>query len=319
MNEHLPIALTFDAENDYFDTSIRFAQEGSAPPLSWRGIEEVIPAIRTALREVRDDLGRPGRATWFIRVDGQLEGLCSDAAHLLTRYRDQWLRYWDEGDEIAFHPHLYTWDGARWGQATAPEELEQETTKALAAMRRCGFDPVSSRIGEAFCSNVVLSALEANGIRCDSTAMPGRERKDGDRLIDWRNTPQLPYRPARSDYRVPGPDARALLEVPMSMIETRAEYDTQPLRRYIDLSFHNRAIRAGLADYLATAELVVCVTHPSALVAGLAAQRHGLLSFDFDEFRRNLECLITECRRLQRPFRFITMGECWNLFTERVV
>jgi hypothetical protein len=98
------------------------------------------------------------------------------------------------------------------------------------------------------------------------------------------------------------------------MIETKAEYDRAPLLRYADLSFHHHVVHDGLRRFLATSSLLVTVTHPSTVLPGIAPQRHGLVSFEIGSFRRNLEFIFTECDRLGRGHRFITIGECVNHF-----
>jgi hypothetical protein len=100
----------------------------------------------------------------------------------------------------------------------------------------------------------------------------------------------------------------------MSMIETKTDYDRAPLQRYADLSFHHEVMRAGLRAFLATAPLLVTVTHPSTVLPGIALQRHGLLSFDIGNFGRNLDFILADCERLGREHRFITIGECAHRF-----
>jgi hypothetical protein len=130
---------------------------------------------------------------------------------------------------------------------------------------------------------------------------------DAERSLDWGVTPAGAYHPSVADYRVPGKPARRLLEVPMSMIQTRADYDRAPLMRYLDLSFHPRVLRDGLAALVGTAQALVTVTHPSTILPGHA--EHGLLSFSVEAFAKNLCLLLQECLHQGRSFRFITLRE----------
>ncbi|MGB8166688.1 MAG: hypothetical protein WCF18_04305 [Chthoniobacteraceae bacterium] len=308
----LPIALTFDAEADVFDRS--FGGEPSKQTPSWRGIEEGIPRIDEVLAGYHDSTGARACATWYVRGDRHIGALFGSSSHLLEKYRDLWQQRASSGDEIGFHPHLYRLTGGEWRQETDSTALREQLTEVLAAMRAAGFAPRSSRIGEAFGSNEVMAALDELGLQCDSTAMPGRVRRDAERQLDWAPTPQSPYHPSIADYRQPGTPELRLLQVPMSMIETKAEYDRAPLLRYADLSFHHEVMRAGLTAFLTTAPLLVTVTHPSTVLPGIAPQRHGLLSFDIGNFRRNLDFILAECERLARGYRFITIGECAHRF-----
>jgi hypothetical protein len=305
-SDPLHLVLTFDAEADVFDGSI-----GAAAAPGWRGIDEGIPQILEMLAGYSDGNGAALRSTWFVRTDREIAGWHGDAAFLLRRYAAFWRSRLAAGDEIGFHPHF-----SRQAQAEASGAMiRREIADALKAARGAGYDPVSSRLGEAFGSNAALATLEDFGFETDSTAMPGRVRRDADRCLDWSGTPARPYHPAVADYRVPGVPERALLEVPMSMVPVQADYDAAPFHRYVDLSFHHAALRPGLSALLATTPLLVTVTHPSTILPGIAAARHGLLSFDAGEFRRNLDLIFTECARLGREVRSITLNECPRLFT----
>ena len=308
----LLIALTFDAEADVFDRSI-CGEPGAQTP-SWRGIEEGIPLLDEVLAGYSDSTGGRTCATWYVRGDRHLGALFGSPSHLLEKYRDLWQQRNVCGDEIGFHPHLYRVSDGEWRQETDATALREQLAEALDAMRGAGFQPRSSRIGEAFGSNEVMAALDQFRIQCDSTAMPGRVRLDAERQLDWGITPQQPYHPSIADYRQPGTPELRLLQVPMSMIETKTDYDRAPLLRYADLSFHHEVIRDGLRAFLATAPLLVTVTHPSTVLPGIAPLRHGLLSFDIGNFQRNLDFILTECERLGRGHRFITIGECAHRF-----
>jgi hypothetical protein len=307
--EPLHLVLTFDAEADIFDGSI-----GAAVAPGWRGIEEGIPQILEMLAAYTDGTGAALRPTWFVRTDGEIADWHGDAAFLLRRYDVFWRRRQAGGDEIGFHPHF-----SRQAQAEASgAAIHREIADALKAVRDAGYNPVSSRLGEAFGSNAAFAALESFGFESDSTAMPGRVRRDADRSLDWSGTPDRPYHPAVADYRVAGVPERTLLEVPMSMVPVQADYDVAPFPRYVDLSFRHASLRPGLSNLLAAAPLLVTVTHPSTILSGIAPGRHGLLSFEAGEFHRNLDFIFTECARLGREVRSVTLGECSRLFTTAI-
>ena len=299
----LQIALTFDAEMDAFDSSVACKEE-----FEWRGIELGIPLIESILSSVRDSHGNSARATWFVRCDDQIGHITGDAAYLLNRYRDLWIRRQQIGDQIGFHPHLYRELSGRWRQDSNPETLREQIFRAYDAMQGAGFQSSVSRIGEGFGANSVMSAVEECGILCDSTAMPGRVRVDAERCLDWEVTPAHSYHPSIGDYRVPGARVYKILEVPMSMVRTFADYDNQPLMRYLDLSFHTHVLRGGLAALVANANTIVTVTHPSTILP--RNQSHGLLSFSADVFVENLHMLLRECIHQQRPFHFVTLSDC---------
>jgi hypothetical protein len=136
----------------------------------------------------------------------------------------------------------------------------------------------------------------------------GRVRKDESRNLDWENTPSHPYHPSRSDYRQPGPEPFGLLEIPMSMIYSKTNYDKHPLFRYADLSFRNEVVKDGLLARLQSAEELVTITHPSAILPDYGYE-HGLLSFDIQILRKNVETIVNGLNEIGRPFRFLTLKE----------
>jgi len=303
-SETLLIALTFDAEMDAFDPSII-----SGDKYTWHGIERGIPLIDEILVKRFDSFGQGVRATWFVRCDDQIQAFYGSHAFLLKNYENCWRQHHDAGDEIAFHPHLYRQIGEEWRQETDHERLRVQLMKAYEAMRGANFESNVSRIGEAYGSNTVMASLQEIGIKCDSSAMPGRVRVDGVRNINWDTTPTQPYNPSYANYREPGVPCYSLIEAPMSMVSTKTRYDQQPIRRYVDLSFHHDILRQGLSNLVAVAPVIITVTHPSSILSDLSARAHGLLSFNISTFAENLDFIIDECLRLGRPFRFVTLRE----------
>lgn len=308
----LYVVLTIDADCDFFDSSMRADWEASK--LQWNGIEFGVPLMLNVFRGYQDSFGNSVKLTWFVRVDNQLAMLYGDAGYILGRFKKFWHERINHGDEIAFHPHLYRIEGGRWRQETRGGYLDIDIRQSYKAMQQKGFIPVSSRIGEAYHSTPIMLLLNELGIKVDSTAMPGRIRKDGERNLDWEITPNHPYHPSRDDYRQPGSDALDILEVPMSMIYMKTEYDQQPLKRYVDLSFHHALMRNGLSAHVRDKTLLVTVTHPSCVLPQVAKKRHGLISFDIAEMKKNLDFIISECERFHKKYQFIMIQDCLSLF-----
>ena len=306
------IAITLDVESDFFDASL-FAGKNRGN-LQWKGIEEGIPLLVKTLRGYQDNFGNSLKFTWFVRADNQLRDVYGHAAYLLKKYEHIWKTLIENGDEIGWHPHLYEKLGERWAQETRPACLIDNLQQSYQAVIEVGLSPVSSRIGEGLSSNEVMNELAELGIKVDSTAMSERVRMDNERSINWQGTPPYPYYPSRADYRIAGEgkDRVGILEVPMSMIETKVEYDKYPLRRYVDLSFHNSAIKKGLQTHIRTSDHLVSVTHPSTVLA-LFSQKHPLVSFDIGEVERNFEAVLSECENLGKKVRFVTISEFLDL------
>lgn len=309
----LPVALTFDLDPDVFDSSVS-STEGRTR-LGWRCITEGIDLIRQRLAAFSDDFGNAPRPTWFVRVDNQIAEYYGRPAQLLVEHSDRFHSLRDAGEEIGWHPHLYRAAGGCWVQETDDAVLAELMTASHADMVASGFEPRCARIGEAYGSSGIMSSLDRLGLRVDSTAMPGRRRVDAERQIDWADSPARPYRPSKADHRVPGEPAHNLLEIPMSMLQVRAEYDAAPLLRYLDISFRTSSLAGGLDALLRRASYLVTVTHPSALLADMApAGGHGLISFDPEQLTANLALLKESASKLGRKLRFLTLSELAQSF-----
>ncbi len=303
----IQVVLSCDTDADIFDQSMTTETD---PRPVWRGISEGIPTIIEVASEVANSYGLRPLFTWFVRVDDQV-GYYHDApSYLLNEFSSLWNEQRQSGDEVAWHPHLYKFENGTWGKQLSADELAAALERNHDEFQKSGHCAVSIRIGEASFSNVTANIISSLGIARDSSAMPGRMRNDEHRILDWRGTPQLPYRPSTNDYRVPGKPAQTYLEVPRSMIRTKADYDAEPYMRYIDLSFHHHAIKDGLAHFLKEAELLVSMTHPSGILQAFNPEGgHGLVSFDIGNYRRNLDFILAECQRLERDVHFVTMSQ----------
>lgn len=284
--------------------------------LSWRGVNEGIPR----LREVVDGITEVRLiTTWFVRVDDRVEAVEGDRTFLLDLLAGDWRESVGRGDEIGLHPHLYRREGRGWVRETESEPIASQLAASVAAMSERGFRPVSSRIGEGFHSNGTMKALEDLDIQVDSTALPGRTRRDATRVMDWEVTPPFPYHPSKADYRRPGADGLRLLEVPLSMIPTKAEYDRKPLSRYVDLTFHPYILRRGIEQLLAEIPLLVTILHPSGMLRDVWNGRHGLISFEPRAVGDNIRAILAEARRAGRPIQPIALRDCHRLLDNQQV
>ncbi|CAG0969864.1 MAG: hypothetical protein OIN86_14260 [Candidatus Methanoperedens sp.] len=301
------IALTIDVDSDFFDSSLSQPMKGE---MQWNGIETGIPLLVETFKKYKDSFGNPVKITWFIRVDNQLKGIYEHAAYLLIKYRKLWEKFEENGDEIGWHPHLYRKLEGKWIQETRPSYIKQDLKESYKAMIEAGFCPICSRIGEAFHSNEIMIELFRLGIKIDSTAMPGRVRIDTERHIDWKGTPYGPYYPSMTDYRLPGKkgDRIGILEVPMSMIETKTEYDKKSLKRYVDLSFRNHVMKDGLEAHIRNNDYLLSISHPSTILP-LYNINHPLVSYDIAEVEKNLNTIISKCNILEKRIQFITVSE----------
>lgn len=317
MTRPLPIALTFDLDPDVFDASID--PESHRNRLTWLCITLGIRRIHEALEGIPAFRGIAPPCTWFVRVDNQIADIYGRPAHLLEQYDAIFRDAQKRGDEISWHPHLYRRIENNWIQETDDAALNEALKFSVTDMRKMGYEVACSRIGEAYGSSGIMRSLSQLGIRYDTTAMAGRRRVDDQRLIDWLPTPPDGYRPSQADHRVPGKPEYPILEVPMSMLQVKAEYDEQPILRYLDLSFHPVSLDAGLAELVKNAPYLVAVTHPSAILAECRpAKPHGLLSYAIEGLVANVLTIISYAEMAGRGVQFVTMSDLGRQIETRI-
>jgi len=172
----------------------------------------------------------------------------------------------------------------------------------------------SIRIGESFHCTDLMRLIDDLGYRIDSTALPGRVRRDAQRSFDWLVTPNKPYHPSRSDYRRPGQPCLKVLEIPMTTMHFKADYDAQPMLRYASLTYRPDIFATGLSHYLRENQRgdnqpIVFIVHPAELDDRMANEPGtALYSFTMDALRRNLQTVITVIRELGGTHSFCTLS-----------
>src|SRR5688572_13966084 len=89
------IALTIDTDPDGLNT-----HQPDRKTLAWDGLHFAMEQFHKALPEIP--------LTWYVRADGQLEAAYGSERYLLDTYSDFWREALKRGDELGWHPHLYT-------------------------------------------------------------------------------------------------------------------------------------------------------------------------------------------------------------------
>ena len=303
------ISITFDVENDFSTTSSK--------NLSWKGLDDGIPLILEQLRSIEDSFGNEMKFTWFVRADNQLKEIYGNAGYLLDRYSHLWKLLLKEGDEVGWHPHIYRrLNSGKWTLEKRDDHLKQKLVESYEAVTR-RFSITSARMGECFHNNTTIALFESLGIKVDSTALPNRKRNDTERFFDWSCTPNHPYYPSKLDYRVPGKgeDQLNILEVPMTTIKIKTNYDEVPLDRYLNLGFHVHLMRDDIKKLVRKRDILVAVTHPYELVS-IYPKKHPLISFDINNARNTILTILNECKKINKPFKFITISEILDLWMD---
>ena len=302
------IVISIDVDEDDYDR----ITENDEKAVQWLGVEKGIPLILKKLGKYRDSNNNEIKYTWFVRCDKRLEILYGRGDYLLYKYIDILRERFNFNDEIAWHTHLYDHD---LSILRDENRLLIDIQEFYKLFKSYGLHQGSSRIGRAYCSNLIMKALYKLGIQVDSTAMPGRKRNDEINKFNWETTPLHPYYPSKNDYRIPGKDHFNILEVPFSMIETITSYDKKPINRYVNLSFKNSIVKKSLSPFIANNNLLITVLHPSELIL---KKEHPILSFNIDDVKKNIELIFRQCEKFGKKVSFITMHELRQLSVSEV-
>lgn len=266
------------------------------------GVDEFARALPEIFHILEKDAAK---ATWFIRLDRQIEVIYGRVDYFFQRYRKEIASLKQAGHEIAWHPHCYVRKGDQWQQNCDSASVAQELAYLAPVAQSYGLQAV--RMGWGFHTNTTMTMLADLGFAVDSSAIP-RPRYDWEKTVkDWTTTPEVPYFPGKNDYRVPGSPALPILEVPLSVIRVQAPYDTGPVQRYLNPAYHPDLWRQPLAHWLSQNDHLVTITHPYELLP--RSERHDLLSFQTAAFRQNLTYLREIASSKRKLPHFITMSE----------
>ena len=238
--------------------------------LKWRGVCEGIPLVRRIVHAIRDDFGNPAKITWCVRSDLQMQQIYGDCEWPYAEFAELWKRLAAQGDEIAWHPHLWRWSeqhGCWYQEIEDKEWIRDCLCRGYEGLSRAiGHALITSRMGWEFHNDITMEQINDLGIKVDFSAVPGRftpGHRDGwgsvfNCYVDWRNTPERPYVPSVSDYRREAEaqeTALTVIELPMSIFRSKLLSMGAYLRRAVRAKGRDRVrqlltVRSRSADSL---------------------------------------------------------------------
>jgi hypothetical protein len=307
----IPVLLCVDVEPDSFVPQ-------PSDSLAWNGF----PAIHVDFTRLRDRLaavtGTHPRFSWFLRLDAQVEFAFGEPDWIVSRDGDLIESLAREGDEIGLHVHAVrrsaTVEKYQVGYAD-PAQVEQCIRDAAAIFQSRFARPARAfRLGFGWMDTRIAAVLESIGVRYDLSIEWGRQialyARPGEILVpgvvDHTQVPRMPYRPSKSNYRVPDPTGvDGLWCVPVStgtapFFSEWRENLHRPLRwrralEPADLCRPPRVVRHIIDQWLShTPRPYLTLVVRSSTAAGRFR----------DSFERNLDLL---CRHpLARRFRYVT-------------
>ena len=313
----LNVALTFDTDDDMFDPSFLADSICHNTSPTFSSFLDHAEEIRDTVQDVLCAFDKVIPLTWFVRCDDEILHHYGEAEYLVNKKSIFLNDEIQSGSQVGFHPHLYKIDlyGNRSRKISDFELCDQFERNTHAFYNAFPDEKKIVRIGEAFACNALFERIEKLKFEADASAMPGRYRKDQYRSLDWLGTPYRPYNPSIKDYRIASNstfDRRSFVEIPFTMLKLKCYYDTQPISRYVDLSFHHQLIRRQLENLDVNAEYLMTMTHPAGIFPKYKMRDHGLVGFGLDNFRKNLFNLVRFSNEKKIEINFVTVSDLGN-------
>jgi len=293
--EDFTIYLTFDIDQDFNPKSKDYYNRTNANFNTFEmGFSSIIDRLG----------GKPFSV--FLRADNQIKNIYGSFDYLIQHNKNLIYKINKKNGEINWHIHLYEKQGFSWEQIKNKKTLLDTfiyNYNNVKKIKQINTNIV--RIGECVMDNQLMKLMDDLNIRIDSTALAGRRRNDKQKNFDWYLTNNSFFHPSVNDFRVPGDNAYNILEVPMTTILMKTDYDINPIKRYFNLSFKTNTLFENFENYLRNNNHLVTITHPSELILD---GNHGLISYDVNTFTNNLKILINmvECNNKKAVFKKIS-------------
>jgi hypothetical protein len=159
-------------------------------------------------------------------MDPQIARVYGSAGWAATHYSSLIEELKRAGDAFGLHTHAWRWNeiSSEWVADLADQQwIDQCLRTAFNAFRESFHQPcLYSRFGDRWMNNATYHLVEKLGARFDLTLEPGLiggplEKPFTGSLPDCGRVPRHPYRPSKTDFRIPAPYLkRRLWAIPLS-------------------------------------------------------------------------------------------------------
>ena len=255
-------------------------------------MESAVPQIIDFLNEKRI------LSSWYFRIDDRMGAEYGSNDYIFIQHQDIIQSMREKGHEVAWHFHSYIKKGEKWTQNPNAESVAEELKRNLVLAKKHGLKAL--RMGWAYHTSQTYSILDQFGLDYDSSALPRPNYAWENGLRNWETTGQKPFYPSKRDYRVAGVDVYRTLQIPINTVGLSIPSDTIPnMKRYINPVYHSEAFNRAFENN--TLENTVMVMHPYEVLPN--SNKHPLLSFSMDTFKKNIESL------LNQGYTFITVNQ----------
>jgi len=236
----LKVVICCDVDHDILGYNIAATRfDVYKEKLGWKSIEN-ISRINETCNLVQDYKSNSAKVTWFVRSDEQLKIIFDDYAYPLRSFSNLWKKLEQQGDEIAWHPHLWRWSKKNqcWYQEISDSEwINRCLESGYREFIKITQNVSSVRMGWGFHNNFTMKKMNDLGLKVDLSATPGLERSGspderGSHFLnsyDWSLTPEQPYHPSQQDYRRPSEKNERSLEILVIPVTTAPKKRTKIL------------------------------------------------------------------------------------------
>ena len=247
-------------------------------------------------------------ATWFIRLDKKMEYDFGKPDYLFIKHKSIIDKLLSLGHCIAWHPHCYKYENNRWIQNVDENSVLNELNYLLPFVKKYNLNIV--RMGWGYQTNKTMKFFNDNGFIIDSSCIARPKYKWDLSSKDWEISSNMPYHPSVDDYRISGKNSLEILEVPITTVEMLVDIDTEVVKRYINLSFYNNILVNPIKKWIEKESFIVTITHPYEIYR--SQQKHHIISFDFNEFKKNIEFIADFVKQCSKQIEYKTLDRFIN-------
>lgn len=296
-----------------FDTDADPLIQNHKNSVTFKNLDYTLDKISNQISLIENKLNLKIPLSWFVRIDNQIKEIFGEYDWILNRYSKFWDVQLSKKNEIHWHAHIYEMINNQWSFPRNDEVFIRYIEDVYNYIKKNNPNFKCIRIGEAYMSNDIMNFLKKIGLKADSSSLPGRIRKDKEKIFDWSKSPNQPYFPSKKDYQSSSEVNEKFVEIPMNTIKTRCSYDKSYLLRYANLAFKNEVMQDGLKDYIKKNDLLVTVSHPYEFF-NIFNNNTELMQGNLHSLEINLNNILKICKDLNKKVNFITINDIIRKF-----
>lgn len=283
--KEIKIFITFDIDPDTNDSNKK---------LRWKGLKKGCLLIT---RELKNFFNYSVPISWFVRNDDEIKNEFGSHLGIINKNKKLFTKLSNLNGKFYPHPHLYSYDRKKklWCQELDDNKNLRQINNILKSMKNNRLIKKKIiRFGGHYFSKKILDLLIQKGFRIDSSSLPSRVG-DFPKPFDWRNCKKNIH--FLKSKKIKG----KILEVPPTMFKIKAEYDSKPYSRYLDLTFKNALIKKYIKNINFKNGYILTLSHPTQIIL---KKKHGLLGYGARNYLENIKQIIKKIEKMGLKYNF---------------